>query len=80
MAARKRKGTKDVPMPDSWRKKIQATEIMTRMQSFFFGELQLSGDQLRAAQIILGKVIPDLARTDTTVTINPHESALDELK
>lgn len=66
MAARIRKGTKDVPMPDSWRQKIRLTEIMTRVQDCIFGDIEMTADQLRAAQMILGKVVPDLARQELT--------------
>lgn len=66
MAARIRKGTKTVPMPDSWRQKIRLTEIMNRVQSCAFGELEMTPEQLKAAQMILSKVVPDLARQEHT--------------
>lgn len=66
MAARTRKGTKTVPMPDSWREKIRVTEIMTRVQRCALGKLDMNGEQLKAAGMVLAKVIPDLARQEHT--------------
>jgi hypothetical protein len=65
MAARIRKGTKTVPMPDSWREKIQLTKIMARVQDGFFGNVELTPEQINCAKLILSKVVPDLARTET---------------
>jgi hypothetical protein len=60
MAARKRK----VVLSDAWREKIQASQIMNRLLKHVEGEIELSGTQVKAADILLKKVVPDLARTE----------------
>ena len=64
MAARIRKGTKTSPMPQSWRDKIRLTEIMTRVQDCALGSLDMTNEQLKAASMVLSKVVPDLARQE----------------
>jgi hypothetical protein len=60
MAARTRKTT----LSDSWKSKIQASQVMNRLMKHFEGEVELSNTQLKAADIILKKMVPDLARTE----------------
>lgn len=60
MAARKRK----VVLSDAWREKIQAGQIMSRLLRHVEGEIELSSSQVKAADILLKKVVPDLARTE----------------
>ena len=62
MAARKRK----ITLSDSWKEKIQASQIMNRLLRHVEGEIELSGTQVKAADILLKKVVPDLARTENT--------------
>lgn len=64
MPARKNRGTTDNPMQDGWRKKIQASQIINRLFSHIQGELELSPTQIKAAEIILRKIEPDLNKTD----------------
>jgi len=66
MAARKRSAIGKIPMPDSWREKIRTTEIMRRMEKGAMGEVDLSPEQISAAKLVLGKVLPDLARQELT--------------
>lgn len=66
MAARKNRGTKDRPMQDGWRKKIKAGVIMDRLMKCVDGTIELSAQQIKAADIILKKIEPDLARTELT--------------
>ena len=60
MAARKRK----VVLSDAWSEKIQASQIMNRLLKHVEGEIELSSTQVKAADILLKKVVPDLARTE----------------
>jgi hypothetical protein len=62
MAARKRK----ILLSDEWKDKIRAGGIMTRLLAHVQGEIEMSGTQIKAADIILKKIVPDLARTETT--------------
>ncbi len=60
MAARKRKLTLD----ENWRKRIQAGVIMDRLLKCINGDIEMSAQQIKAADIILKKIEPDLARTE----------------
>lgn len=60
MAARKNKLT----LNDDWKEKIRAGVMLDRLLKHFQGEVELSSTQLKAADIILRKIVPDLARTE----------------
>ena len=62
MAARKRK----TELSDEWKDKIRASHLMIRLGKHFDGEIELSMSQIKVAQILLGKIVPDLARTEVT--------------
>jgi len=64
MAARKNRGTKDTPMQEDWKKKIQATNIINRLNDCVEGKIELTSTQIKAADIILKKIVPDLARSE----------------
>lgn len=42
------------------REKIKVTQIVHRLQKFVDGEVELSQPQVRAAEILLKKALPDL--------------------
>jgi len=62
MAARKNK----VTLSETWKDRISATMILNRLVSHVEGNLELSPTQIKAADIILKKIVPDLARTELT--------------
>lgn len=62
MAARKRK----VALTDDWKANIRASMIMNRLVSHIQGEVDMSASQINAAKIVLGKILPDLARSELT--------------
>ena len=62
MPARKRRITLD----ENWRAKIQASQLMNRLAAHVEGVVDLSPTQVRAAEILLKKTVPDLARTEVT--------------
>jgi len=62
MAARKNK----IRLTDAWREKIRIGVIIDRMMSHVEGGNDMSATQLKAAEILLRKVAPDLARTEVT--------------
>lgn len=64
MAARKNRGTKENPPQEGWRKKISATKIIQRLDDCVHGKLDLTAQQIKAAEIILRKIEPDLNKTD----------------
>lgn len=61
----------DIPFhPDAVRKKIRATLLVRRLQDHIFNGLELSLSQVRAIDILLKKVVPDLTRTLISAEIN----------
>jgi hypothetical protein len=62
MAARKIKRL----LTDDWKLKIQASNICTRLQKHVEGKIEMTPTQVRAAEILLRKTVPDLARTEVT--------------
>lgn len=67
MAARKNKGTKDAPWDDKVRGKIQASMLVNSLSDHVLGKGKLSSTQVRAAEILLKKVIPDLKSSEVTL-------------
>ena len=62
MAARKIHTT----LREDWKQKIRASMLINRLQDHAFGECEMSQTQLKAAEILLKKVAPDLARQELT--------------
>ena len=60
MAARKRKTV----LNDEWKDKIRAGVLMSRLLGHVQGEVDMSATQIKAADILLRKIVPDLARTE----------------
>lgn len=54
------------------RRKIQASQILNRLSNHVAGKVELSATQIRAAEILLRKVLPDLSAVEHTgdVTLN----------
>lgn len=44
-----------------WREKIQASQLLNRLRDHALGKIQMSATQIRAAEILLRKCLPDLA-------------------
>lgn len=55
MAARNRKG-----LSENTRARIQTSMIKNRLEDHIFGKCELSATQIRAAEILLKKTLPDL--------------------
>ena len=62
MAARKRKLT----LSDEWKEKIRVGMLVGRLYGHVTGEVDMSSSQIKAADILLKKLVPDLARTEVT--------------
>lgn len=60
MAARKRKLT----LSDNWKDNIRAGVLAQRLYAHATGEAEMSNTQIKAADIILKKLVPDLGRTE----------------
>ena len=77
MPARVRKIRHD----DETRAKIQAAQIIKRMQACIMGEIALDAQQVSCAKTLLAKVLPDLTATEHSGEIKlSHEEALAALK
>ena len=63
MAARKRK-FREI---DLTRHKIRCTQLVERLTKHAMGELPLDQTQVRAIEILLRKVLPDLSAVDATL-------------
>lgn len=51
-------------LSEAWKEKIKTSQIMNRLMMHVDGEIELASTQVKAAQILLSKVVPDLARTE----------------
>ena len=62
MAARKIHTT----LREEWKLRIQASNLVRRLHDHAMGESEMSPTQIKAADILLKKVAPDLARQEVT--------------
>ena len=53
-------------MSEEWRERIRTAGILERLEKAAMGELDVTQNQLKAAEIVLRKTLPDLARTEVT--------------
>ena len=57
MAARTRK----TELSDAWRDKIRVTMLLLALEKHALGQQKMGATQIRAAEILLRKVVPDLS-------------------
>ena len=55
---------------DEVRAKIQSSQIINRLQNHLDGEVELTSTQVKAAEILLRKSIPDLSATELSTDPN----------
>ncbi len=68
MAARIRRGTKDAPWAQVVRDRIQVSQLINRLEKNALSEKELmTTGQIRSAEILLKKVVPDLSQSDSYV-------------
>lgn len=60
MAARKRR----LELSDAWKDNIRAGVLAQRLYAHANGNAEMSNSQIKAADILLKKLIPDLGRTE----------------
>ncbi len=60
MAARKRK----INLTDDWKAKIKASMLVNRLYGHALGDIEMSQSQIKAAQVVLNKLVPDLNRSE----------------
>lgn len=66
---------------DFVREKIQASQLVNRLQGHALGENEMTPTQIKAAEILLRKSIPDLSSIDANITgsLGVHEMSDAEL-
>jgi hypothetical protein len=62
MAARKTSGVKH--LSEAWKERIRSGVLAERLERCAMGDVEMTTNQIRAAQILMNKVIPDIARTE----------------
>lgn len=60
MAARTRK----IELTETWKSKIQASVIGLRLYQHMQGKVKMTPTQIKAADILLKKLVPDLNRSE----------------
>ena len=75
MAQRGRKLGHDVMQKT--RDKIRATALVKRLQQHVFGEVEMTPSQIKAAETLLKKILPDLQSVEMVADI---EAAISEVR
>ena len=63
---------------DDVRLKIQASQLINRLSGHAVGEIEMTPTQIKAAEILLKKSLPDLQSVDLTGTLE-HKHTLAEV-
>lgn len=71
MAAR----TRSLTLTDTWREKIQISMLINRLNDHIFNGKRLEATQLKAIEILLRKVAPDLSQIDGNYTVQTNPEA-----
>lgn len=74
--------TRKIRHDDETRAKIQTSQLINRLNAHVFGEVELSPTQVRSAEILLKKTLPDLSSTEHSGEVSVRravEMADDEL-
>lgn len=69
--------TKRIFHDENTRAKIQTTQIINRLTKHIFGEIEMSASQVRAAEILLNKRLPNLAATENVTEVIRREPVAD---
>ena len=60
------------------RANIRVGNIITRLQKFVEGEVEMDGSQVRASEILLNKVLPNLTAAELSGSIETKTTATQE--
>lgn len=63
MAAR----TNKVELTERWKNGMAATMLLKRLNDHALGKLDLTSEQVRSADVVLKKLVPDLASVEQTI-------------
>lgn len=81
MAARKNKGTAEQGWPEQTRSRIQTSMLLNRLADHVVGKVELQPTQVKAAEILLRKVLPDLSAVEGNLNVSvSHEDVLSRLE
>lgn len=61
---------------ETWREKIRVSVIITRLEKHANGEVEMTPSQVKAAQVLLDRVMPTLSASEVTrktEAINPEQ-------
>ena len=72
MAARRRK----VELSDAWKDKIRVSMLMNRLVDHMLGKTSMTTTQVRAAEIVLSKLVPSLSSTTTDMRVTNYTEVL----
>jgi hypothetical protein len=53
---------------EKWREKIRASMLINRLRNHVLGRIEMSPTQLKAAEILLRKVVPDVSAININAT------------
>lgn len=62
---------------DDVRKKIQASQLVNRLTNHALGEIEMSPTQVRAAEVLLRKTLPDLSQVQGPGENGEHRMAVE---
>lgn len=65
-------------MTDAHREKIANSNVLTALINHVEGRLEMQASQVTAALGLLRKVLPDLAASDSTVTLNASPKTMSD--
>lgn len=71
MAARRNKLT----LGDEWRARIQTSMLINRLEDHILNKIRLEATQIKAIEILLRKVAPDLSHVDANVNVQETPQA-----
>lgn len=64
--------------PDVVRERIRTGVVLNRLQKHALGKLEMTTTQVRAAEILLRKTVPDLSSTELRGEVTHHHDITDE--
>lgn len=73
------KRTNRIRQDDNTRSKIQAAQLINRLQACVMGEVQLDSTQVSAAKALLNKVLPDLQQLEADIQSHRSEVSGDPM-
>ena len=66
-------------LTEEWKQKIQASNLITHLGKCAVGEIEMTSQQIKAAEILLKKVIPDLKAIDMNADITSENKMIVQL-